>query len=209
MRQPQERVFATIPLEHEWHTEDIEQKAKELNITKGDFLLKAIDLMLHFDPYFLNLINSISTTMKVPEWLVIQNFIIAKHALNTVKIALNIDDEPIKEFKQSNNGFITGEKLYKILLKEYTKEFSTDDEKEIKVLNEINSLYTRIHYLNDKINAYRNRFGSLPEYEYDEKLEENRALEYKQTLNELSQKQKNLKDNFVIKNDDDTTVTQI
>jgi hypothetical protein len=45
----QERLQATISKSNKWHTKDVEDKAKELNMSKSDFILLAVQLLLNID----------------------------------------------------------------------------------------------------------------------------------------------------------------
>lgn len=72
----QEIIRATVPANNKWHTEDIEKKAADLGIDKGEFILKAVDMLLNFDETFYKKIQWYAEGLKIPEYMVIQNFII-------------------------------------------------------------------------------------------------------------------------------------
>ena len=45
----QERLQATIPDSNKWHNEDVEVKAKSYGMTKSDFILEAVTLLMKLD----------------------------------------------------------------------------------------------------------------------------------------------------------------
>jgi hypothetical protein len=123
----QEKIQATIPQDNKWHLEDIEVKAKSLGIEKGDFILKAVDMLMNFDNGFYQRIRQYSTGLKVPEYVVIQNMIINQIAKKSAETKVWGEHQRLlKEFAFAGEGenmrIITGEELFNMLEGSYIHE---------------------------------------------------------------------------------------
>lgn len=54
---------------------DIDKKAKELEMTRTEFVISAVEMLLGFDINFLKIIQKYSKVFNVPDWKVMQNMI--------------------------------------------------------------------------------------------------------------------------------------
>lgn len=77
---PNELISVRIPDGKGYGLSDIEAKAKKIGITKSEFVMKSIDMMMNFDETFFKKIVEISKEYKAPEWLIIQSLLIKKFA---------------------------------------------------------------------------------------------------------------------------------
>lgn len=135
----QERVQATIPANYKWHNEDIDKRAKEFGLKKGDFILFAVDFMLNIDDTAWGIISNYSKGLKVPEYLIIQNILIKRAADQAAQMETygRILDGVLDEFiSNSQDGInwkmLTGEELFNVLKDKYVREYK----KEIKEAEE-------------------------------------------------------------------------
>lgn len=81
----QEIIRATVPANNNWHTEDLEAKATAMGMSKSDFILKAVDMMMNFGSSFYDYIKGYAEGLHIPEWVVIQNLVIKQIAKSQAK----------------------------------------------------------------------------------------------------------------------------
>jgi len=111
---------------------ELDETVKELGFNnRSDFVLFAIDLLSGFDKGFLNMIRSYSEGLKLPEYIIIQNFIIKQIALDQADREINGEspkllDQFIFVSDGESRRIMTGEELYKILYGNYLKKFTSE-----------------------------------------------------------------------------------
>ena len=127
----QERVQATIPADHKWHNADIDKKAKEFGLKKGDFILFAVDFILNLEKGTLKYIDHYAKGLKIPFHLVVQNLLIDRMAKEDAKSkvygpggaeSLNMFIHTIDD---KGPRTLTGKELYEVLKASYIQEFET------------------------------------------------------------------------------------
>lgn len=55
--------------------EDVDKRAAENGLSRSEFLLKAVELLMELDAKFVSKLESVAVKYKVPLWAVIQNYI--------------------------------------------------------------------------------------------------------------------------------------
>ncbi len=123
----QERLTITVPSNNKWHTEDLEKKAEELGISKGDFLLMAVDMLMTFDNDFIKKIQSHSRGLNIPMGVFIQNTLIKELAKDAARIETGVwKSKPLDEFRFVKDGdnyrVVTGDELFHELKEQYVME---------------------------------------------------------------------------------------
>lgn len=126
-----EKLNTAIPVDNNWKLEDIDKKAKGLGMDRNQLVLKAVDMMMNFDDQFLTYIEKYSKGLKLPEWLVIQNLIMARIAdKEALKEVFGPTGEVLKEFTQVEDDkgarTLTGQELKKLLKDEYIKKYKAE-----------------------------------------------------------------------------------
>ena len=107
---------------------ELDETVKELGFNnRSDFVLFAIDLLSGFDKGFLNMIRSYSEGLKLPEYIIIQNFIIKQIALDQADREINGESPKLlDQFIFIGDGDIrrimTGDELLQTLKKKYITE---------------------------------------------------------------------------------------
>lgn len=94
---------------------DIDAKAKKLGLTRTEFLLKSLEMMMGFDLVLIKKCEELSRSLKIPMWLVIQNMLIERFAEDGAKAELGAKRIVYEEFMFTSDGVITGEELFEIL----------------------------------------------------------------------------------------------
>ncbi len=126
-----EKLQANIPVGADFTIEDIDQKAKGLGIERTDLIIKAVDMFINFDNEFLEYIKHYADGLKIPEYLVIQNFIIGMMADKEAKDEVfgpvgEILEEFIQVLDDKGPRTLTGAELKKQLkmlrVRKYKKE---------------------------------------------------------------------------------------
>lgn len=137
----QERLQVTVPANNEWHTEDLEKKAEKLRMDKNEFIFNAIDLFYNLDVEVHKQIISNANSLKVPEYIFIQNMIIdilAKSAAEYEVYGINKSKMlPQFMFVDDDKGFrvITGKELFDELKRMEVEKIKAEQRK-IKVERE-------------------------------------------------------------------------
>lgn len=129
MREKQERIQATVSKNNKWHSEEVEERAKELGMEKGELIIKAVDMIMSFDKEFYRRIQEYSKGLNIPEYIVIQNMIIKNMALDAAKVETNTwsgKDKLMSEFQavneKGNLKMLTGEELFNNLKEQYVTD---------------------------------------------------------------------------------------
>ena len=121
----QERLQITIPSDNKWHTEDIEAKADELGMTRNEFIFKAIDLLYNMDTEVFKAIKDNAESLRVPEYIFIQNMIIDVLARSAAEFEVYGENKkrmlPQFMFVDDKEGLrtITGKELFDELVRIY------------------------------------------------------------------------------------------
>lgn len=107
---------------------ELDETVKELGFNnRSDFVLFAIDLLSGFDKGFLNMIRSYSEGLKLPEYIIIQNFIIKQIALDQADREINGESPKLlDQFIFISDGdtrrILTGDELLQTLKSKYITE---------------------------------------------------------------------------------------
>lgn len=106
---------------------DIDNRAEELGLNRSKFVNLALEMMVNFDLDFWKRIQKYSEELQVPEWMVIQNLLIKRFALEEAGCELlGHSPKPFDEFVfiQRKDGIkkLTGEQLFDRLKMKYTNE---------------------------------------------------------------------------------------
>ena len=107
---------------------ELDAKVKELGFSnRSDFVLFAIDLLSGFDRGFLDMIRSYSEGLKLPAYIVMQNFIIKQIALDQADREVNGESlKLLDQFIFISDGdtqrIMTGDELLQTLKKKYITE---------------------------------------------------------------------------------------
>ena len=107
---------------------ELDEIVQELGFNnRSDFVLFAIDLLSGFDRGFLDMIRSYSEGLKLPEFIIIQNFIIKQIALDQADREINGESPKLlDQFIFISDGDIrrimTGDELLQTLKKKYITE---------------------------------------------------------------------------------------
>jgi len=107
---------------------ELDEIVQELGFNnRSDFVLFAIDLLSGFDRGFLDMIRSYSEGLKLPEFIIIQNFIIKQIALDQADREINGESPKLlDQFIFISDGdtrrIMTGDELLQTLKKKYITE---------------------------------------------------------------------------------------
>ena len=123
----QDEIRTTVPAKHSWHTADLEQRAAELGVDKGRLILAGVDLIMKFDPEFLDMVQSEADAINIPLWLYIQNKFIKIMAGEAAEFETGtFKTKELNEFRYINEGTckraITGKELFRLCKDEHIKE---------------------------------------------------------------------------------------
>lgn len=102
----------------------IDIAAAEKGLSRTDFMLKAVDMLLNFDEGFYKRVEEYAEALKLPEYMVIQNMVISEIAKKSAKAKVwGERQEMLFEFPVVSKGvqlrMMTGEELFKSLEKMY------------------------------------------------------------------------------------------
>jgi hypothetical protein len=98
----------------------IDTKAEQHGITRTEYAIKALELLNGFDVALFKQIESYAARFDVPPWLVIQNIIIKRFALDAAESEVLGDNTTLlREFCESDMGPITVNDLYDTLKQTY------------------------------------------------------------------------------------------
>jgi len=124
MVRKQEEIRATVPAGNKWHTEDVDKAAEALELSRSQFILLAVDMLVSFDPEFFNEIQRYAKGLMLPEYVVIQNTIIKRKAQDRAHREVWGGSEILDEFISTADDdgkleIMTGAKLEKALFDTY------------------------------------------------------------------------------------------
>lgn len=106
-------IRARIPNKSAYSLEDLDRKAEDLGMSRSQFVLRAVDMLLNFDKSFLDILDQY-TRLGFPEHLVIQNLIIKAEAERAAVNEVNGEQPRIYlEFAMTDKGYLTGKELFK------------------------------------------------------------------------------------------------
>lgn len=123
----QEKIQVTIPKNSNWREDDIEKKAKELDMNKTELALKAIDLFYNMDNDFIKMINERAEQMHTSPHIIIQNEIMKSLAKKDAETKVwgaagEILDNYLTVSDDKGTRMLTGTELYNVLLDKYIRE---------------------------------------------------------------------------------------
>ena len=119
------RITLVLPKDSKWDTEDLGVKAETLGMTKNEFMVKAIDLLYNMDTEVFKAIKDNAESLRVPEYIFIQNMIIDVLARSAAEFEVYGENKkrmlPQFMFVDDKEGFrtITGKELFDELVKTY------------------------------------------------------------------------------------------
>lgn len=107
---------------------DIDAKAKKLGLTRTEFLLKSLEMMMGFDLVLIKRIERYSRKLDTPEWLVIQNMLIDRFAEDAAEIEVYGErTRVLYEFMKTNEGTLTGEELFGVLKEQKIRSLKSSE----------------------------------------------------------------------------------
>lgn len=118
----QEKIQVTVPTNNAWHSDDLEEKAKKMGMSRSECALMAVHILMNFDDEIIQEIYKYARGLHVPAWLVMQNMIINQLAQNKVRAGAG-EPRTLIEFRAytDENGepqTMTGKRLFRILVHE-------------------------------------------------------------------------------------------
>jgi hypothetical protein len=100
--------------------ETIGKRAEQYGIDETDYMIKAAELLNGFNVDLFKQIEAYGARFDVPSWLVIQNIIIKRFALDAAESEVLGDNTTLlREFCENETGPITGNELYNVLKQAY------------------------------------------------------------------------------------------
>lgn len=114
-------IRARIPNKSAYSLEDLDRKAEDLGMSRSQFVLRAVEMLLNFDKSFLDILDQY-TRLGLPEYLVIQNLIIKAEAEMTARDEVSGKTPRIYlEFAMTDRGngaqYLTGKELFEQMKK--------------------------------------------------------------------------------------------
>lgn len=110
----------------------LKETAEKRGTSIASLMKDATDISLNFDPFFLSMVRDFSATLKVPEYIVIQNIGIAWFARYAAESETS-DFRELGEFRFTGKGPITGKELFEDLKARYQNELAAQgDSKRLK-----------------------------------------------------------------------------
>lgn len=91
---------------------DVDERAKQFNMSRSALIQMGLEFIMNFDPVLLDKINQLSKALKVPAWLVVQNMLIKRFALDAARAEMGQSRIVYDEFLFTSEGVITGEELF-------------------------------------------------------------------------------------------------
>jgi hypothetical protein len=133
MAKNQEEIRATVPANNNWHTEDLEKKAKKRDMKKGDFVFMAVDILYNLDAGVMDEIEQYTQALHLPTWLVMQNMVIAWLAEHKA-LAATGQPKTLLEFQAytDENGTpqtLTGRPLFRKLVQHNAEQSLANNDK--------------------------------------------------------------------------------
>lgn len=157
----------------------IDEKAEMLNMSRTEFIETAANMMVDFDPVFINKMQNWAKSLKLPIGIVIQNFIIkrlGKRAGETKFWEEEFNTKPAAElleaFQYTDQGPVTGEELFNYFKEKQNKKLKRENIKELQERVKAN------HYISDKEEEFLKKHNSHPE-QIKERKNKNKELEEK------------------------------
>ena len=94
----------------------MDAQAKALGMSRNEMILKAITMLLDFDPTFYKKLEAYSSNANVSMGTALQNMTIKRWAQDNAKKSVwRADTDILLEFSQSNEGVIQAKELYKMV----------------------------------------------------------------------------------------------
>lgn len=106
--------------------EDIDQKAAALGLSRSEFLIKGVDLLMGIDIEFLNKMDAAAKRHNVPLPVVLQNYITGAEAERKF-YGRQVSGTQI-EFAKSNGHFLGYTELKNLLEAEYGRQYRAEQE---------------------------------------------------------------------------------
>lgn len=102
--------------------EQIDEVAKKYDLNRTEFVLKALEMLLGFDDFFLAELSRWAEGLHLPEWIIIQNMVLARFAKQDASETVYEEKSPaLDEFQYTTRNIITGRELYQRFYKDYVK----------------------------------------------------------------------------------------
>ncbi len=132
MKPKKEVIQARVPVNSEWGIDDLEAKAEELGMNKSEFIIKAVDFFINFDPAIYLKLDIKAKGSNIPLWLYTQNKIIKEMAQSAAeyeagKVSSKLTDEYIYLEDKEGVRLLTGMELYKELVELYSLSYKSND----------------------------------------------------------------------------------
>lgn len=168
--------------------QEVDEKANKIGLSRSEFVIKAVDMLMNFDDVFLEKIKMYSEGLNIPEWLVMQNFIIDMMAQDAAKMNVwGPSQDILMMFPMLNDGdgyrMVTGGELHEMLTKMYEGD---EEKKKVEVLLE-GEKYGDPMDESDKKLLIKYRKGKV----WEESEEHKRGIEMKRIIKEAEAKEEN------------------
>lgn len=106
---------------------DVDERAKQFNMSRSALIQMGLEFIMNFDPVLLDKINQLSKALKVPAWLVVQNMLIKRFALDAARAEMGQSRIVYDEFLFTSEGVITGEELFEQIKQNEVKRLKGND----------------------------------------------------------------------------------
>ena len=130
------RFSVVLPADSEWTVEELNDRAEGMGMSRNEFIVKAIDMLMNFDDVFLDEVKKYSQGLKIPEYMVIQNVWLKRIAEEQGTAAayeeagwnqpINILDEFIQVTDSKGTRTLTGQELLNVLKDKEYRETKQD-----------------------------------------------------------------------------------
>jgi hypothetical protein len=135
------RITIVLPTTKGWDIEDLDKKAEAMGMSRNEFIINAIDMMINFNTNFLQYVKKTAEGHKVPEYLVLQNIVHRKLIKERAEDAVfgprgRLRDEFIHVSDSKGDRVLEGEELEKYTFERDVRELKGSKEYE-RYLNRI------------------------------------------------------------------------
>lgn len=109
-----------IDIQDDTFADTVKEKAAQHGLTQSEYAIKALTLLSGFDVALYKQIEAYAARFDIPSWLVIQNIIIKRFALDAAESEVLGDNTTLlREFCESDIGPIAANDLYDMLKQSY------------------------------------------------------------------------------------------
>lgn len=142
----------------------MDAQAKALGMSRNEMILKAITMLLDFDPTFYKKLEAYSSNANVSMGIALQNMTIKRWAQDNAKKSVwGMNTDILVEFSQSNEGVIQPKELYEMV---YQMAFDDEARARFEQLQaEVNQGIELRGEDKDFYEAFKPKYGYKPQLE--------------------------------------------